>query len=66
MRSCPYQFPVTPGWDVAGVVVGDSVADTPEFQIGDEVIAYARKDVLGARHIRGEGGRPRPRGDRKA
>ncbi|MGO2862506.1 MAG: NADP-dependent oxidoreductase [Brevibacterium sp.] len=41
----PVQFPVTPGWDVAGVVVGLGF-DTPEFSIGDEVIAYARKDVL--------------------
>jgi NADPH:quinone reductase-like Zn-dependent oxidoreductase len=40
-------FPVIPGWDVAGVVVGLGF-DTPEFQIGDEVLAYARKDVLGA------------------
>lgn len=43
----PVQFPVIPGWDVAGVVVGLG-ADTHEFQIGDEVIAYARKDVLSA------------------
>lgn len=40
-------FPVIPGWDVAGVVVGLGF-DTPEFAIGDEVLAYARKDVLGA------------------
>ncbi len=38
-------FPVTPGWDVAGVVTRLG-ADTPEFAIGDEVFAYARKDVL--------------------
>ena len=42
----PTQFPVTPGWDVAGVVIGLGF-DTPEFSIGDEVVAYARKDVLG-------------------
>ena len=42
----PTQFPVTPGWDVAGVVI-DLGFDTPEFSIGDEVVAYARKDVLG-------------------
>ena len=42
----PTQFPVTPGWDVAGVVIGLGF-DTPEFSIDDEVIAYARKDVLG-------------------
>ncbi len=36
-------FPVVPGWDVAGVVrqVG---LDTPEAVVGDEVLAYARKD----------------------
>lgn len=39
-------FPVIPGWDVAGVVV-DVGLDAPEFQIGDAVMAYARKDVLG-------------------
>ena len=39
-------FPVVPGWDVAGVVIGVGM-DTPEFQLGDEVIANARKDVLG-------------------
>lgn len=38
-------FPVIPGWDVAGVVkaVGP---DTPEFSAGDEVMSYARKDVV--------------------
>lgn len=40
-------FPVVPGWDVAGVVVALG-PDTPEFAVGDEVIAYARKDVVGA------------------
>ncbi|ONM47404.1 NADP-dependent oxidoreductase [Nocardia donostiensis] len=38
-------FPVIPGWDVAGAVV-DTGVDTPEFVVGDEVLAYARKDVL--------------------
>lgn len=38
-------FPVVPGWDVAGTV--ESVGlDTPEFTVGDEVVAFARKDVL--------------------
>jgi len=38
-------FPVVPGWDVAGTV--ESVGlDTPEFAVGDEVVAFARKDVL--------------------
>jgi NADPH:quinone reductase-like Zn-dependent oxidoreductase len=38
-------FPVVPGWDVAGTV--ESVGlDTPEFAVGDDVVAFARKDVL--------------------
>ena len=45
-KFLPTQFPVIPGWDVAGTVVGLGF-DTPEFEIGDEVVAYARKDVLG-------------------
>ncbi|GAA3515510.1 NADP-dependent oxidoreductase [Actinocatenispora rupis] len=40
-------FPIIPGWDVAGVVT-DRGPDTPEFAPGDEVIAYARKDVVRA------------------
>lgn len=38
-------FPVVPGWDVAGVVVQVGI-DAPESSLGDEVIAYARKDVV--------------------
>lgn len=38
-------FPVVPGWDLSGVVVGLG-ADTPEFQVGDEVIGYVREDFL--------------------
>ena len=38
-------FPAIPGWDVAGVVRGAG-PDTPEFAAGDEVMAYARKDVV--------------------
>lgn len=38
-------FPVVPGWDVSGVVVALG-ADTPEFQVGDEVIGYVREDFL--------------------
>lgn len=38
-------FPVVPGWDVAGVVVAAGL-DTPEYAVGDEVLAYARKDVV--------------------
>lgn len=38
-------FPVVPGWDAAGVV--ETVGfDVPEFQPGDEVIVYARKDFV--------------------
>jgi NADPH:quinone reductase-like Zn-dependent oxidoreductase len=36
-------FPAIPGWDVAGVVEAVGL-DTPEWSVGDEVIAYARKD----------------------
>ncbi|MFP4644998.1 MAG: NADP-dependent oxidoreductase [Spirochaetales bacterium] len=38
-------FPVTPGWDVAGVVEEVGL-DTPEFSAGDEIIAYARRDMV--------------------
>lgn len=39
-------FPVTPGWDVAGVVerTGPAVS---EFSPGDEVIGYVREDHVG-------------------
>ncbi|MCU1493990.1 MAG: alcohol dehydrogenase [Acidimicrobiaceae bacterium] len=38
-------FPVTPGWDLAGVVeaVGPAVG---EFAVGDEVIGYVRQPIL--------------------
>ncbi len=39
------QFPVIAGWDVAGVVESVGI-DAPEFEPGDEVIAYSRKDCL--------------------
>lgn len=38
-------FPSVPGWDVAGTVETVGI-DTPEFAEGDEVVAYARKDVV--------------------
>ncbi|RYI98547.1 MAG: NADP-dependent oxidoreductase, partial [Actinomycetales bacterium] len=38
-------LPAVPAWDVAGVVEQVGL-DTPEFAVGDEVLAYARKDVV--------------------
>ena len=38
-------FPVIPCWDVAGVVETVGL-DAPEFSVGDEVVAYTRKDVV--------------------
>lgn len=39
------RFPVVPGWDVAGVVSAVGI-DTPEFAVGDEVVAYNRQDYV--------------------
>lgn len=39
-------FPLIPGWDVAGVVEATGL-DATEFEVGDEVIGYVRKDVVG-------------------
>ncbi len=38
-------LPAIPAWDVAGVVVKVGL-DTPEFSVGDEIYAYARKDTV--------------------
>ncbi|ROS30507.1 NADP-dependent oxidoreductase [Cellulomonas sp. PhB150] len=38
-------FPVVPGWDVAGVVERAGL-DTPELAVGDEVYGYVRKDWM--------------------
>ena len=38
-------FPIVPGWDVAGVVEAVGF-DTPEFQVGDEVYSYGRRDTI--------------------
>ncbi|MDN8550134.1 NADP-dependent oxidoreductase [Microbacterium sp. NM3R9] len=38
-------LPAVPGWDVAGVVEKTGL-DTPEFQVGDEILAYARADLV--------------------
>ncbi len=40
------QLPAVPGWDVAGIVEKTGL-DTPEFAVGDPVLAYARADVVG-------------------
>jgi NADPH:quinone reductase-like Zn-dependent oxidoreductase len=39
----PHHFPITPGWDLAGIVeqVGPAVVD---FAVGDEVFGYVRRD----------------------
>ncbi len=38
-------LPAVPGWDVAGIVEQTGL-DTPEFAVGDAVLAYARADVV--------------------
>ncbi|MBA9005048.1 NADP-dependent oxidoreductase [Thermomonospora cellulosilytica] len=39
------RWPLIPGWDVAGVVEAVGL-DVPEFAVGDEVMGYARKDMV--------------------
>ena len=38
----PYEFPIVPGWDAAGVVAGTGKGVTA-FHVGDKVFAYCRK-----------------------
>jgi NADPH:quinone reductase-like Zn-dependent oxidoreductase len=45
-RLFPTDFPVIPGWDVAGVVERAGAA-VSEFSPGDEVIGYVREDHIG-------------------
>jgi NADPH:quinone reductase-like Zn-dependent oxidoreductase len=38
----PYQFPIIPGWDVAGIIEERGFS-ARRFNVGDEVYAYARR-----------------------
>lgn len=38
-------LPAVPGWDVAGIVEQTGL-DTPEFAVGDAILAYARADTV--------------------
>ena len=40
--ALPYEFPIIPGWDMAGVVE-DRGFSARRFDVGDEVYAYARR-----------------------
>jgi NADPH:quinone reductase-like Zn-dependent oxidoreductase len=41
----PYEFPLIPGWDAAGIIssVGNEVSN---FKVGDEVFCYCRKPIV--------------------
>lgn len=41
----PYQFPIIPGWDVAGIVEERGFS-ARRFKAGDEVYAYARRPTV--------------------
>ncbi|WP_439882655.1 NADP-dependent oxidoreductase [Pontibacter sp. MBLB2868] len=41
----PYEFPVIPGWDVAGVIEERGFS-ARRFEVGDAVYAYARRPVV--------------------
>jgi NADPH:quinone reductase-like Zn-dependent oxidoreductase len=45
VQDYPNHLPLIPGWDVAGVVDRVGAAVT-RFAVGDEVMAYARKDTV--------------------
>ena len=39
IKGWPQNFPIVPGWDVAGTV---EKSNSPDFRVGDEVYAYTR------------------------
>src|SRR5690349_3887765 len=41
----PYQFPIIPGWDVAGIVEERGFS-ARKFNVGDKVYAYARRPLV--------------------
>lgn len=41
----PHEFPLIPGWDASGKIVGLG-KNVRSFQVGDEVYAYCRKPVV--------------------
>jgi NADPH:quinone reductase-like Zn-dependent oxidoreductase len=41
----PYEFPIIPGWDVAGIVEKNGFGAS-RFEPGEEVFAYARRKLL--------------------
>ncbi|MCJ8163428.1 NADP-dependent oxidoreductase [Pontibacter sp. E15-1] len=41
----PYEFPIVPGWDMAGVVEERGFS-ARRFKVGEEVYAYARRPVV--------------------
>lgn len=41
----PHQFPIIPGWEMAGVVV-ECGHGARRFQVGDEVFSYCRRPVV--------------------
>jgi NADPH:quinone reductase-like Zn-dependent oxidoreductase len=41
----PYEFPIIPGWDVAGIVEERGFS-ARRFNVGDEVYAYARRPMV--------------------
>ena len=44
-RGIPHEFPLIPGWDMAGIVVERGYA-ARRFSVGDEVFSYCRRPVI--------------------